>query len=86
MDSHGQGIINHLAIRWDDLDDIGLCLGQCSAPGVRMSGFVEQRSVRSPVKSSTLSGHAVQWSERSDAGENIINQLDGMETAVRVFR
>src|SRR5271157_6280029 len=28
--------------------------------------------VRSPVKSSTLSGHAVQCAERSDAGVNII--------------
>jgi hypothetical protein len=42
--------------------------------------------LRSPVKSSTLSGHAVQSAERSDAGENIIYQLDGMGTTARVFR
>ena len=42
--------------------------------------------MRSPVKSSTLSGHAVQSAERSDADENIIYQVDDMGTAARVFR
>jgi len=44
------------------------------------------RQMRSPVKSSTLSGHAVQSAERSDAGGNIINQVDDMGTIARVFR
>jgi len=42
--------------------------------------------MRRPVKSSTLSGEIVQCAERSDAGENIIYQVDGMGTAERAFR
>jgi hypothetical protein len=42
--------------------------------------------VRNPVKSSTESGPCRPVAERSDAGENIINQLDDMGTAARVFR
>lgn len=42
--------------------------------------------MRSPAKASNLSGHAVQSAERSDAGENIIYQLDGMGTTALVFR
>ena len=47
--------------------------------------YGSNNSLRSPVKSSTLSGHAVQSAERSDAGENIIYQVDDMGTAARVF-
>jgi hypothetical protein len=36
--------------------------------------------MRSPVKSSTLSGHAVQSAERSDAGDGIINHVLAFNT------
>ena len=42
--------------------------------------------MRIPVKSSTESGPCRPVAERSDAGWVIINQLDGMRAAARVFR
>jgi hypothetical protein len=57
-------------------DEIAQLIAGASLPSLR--SHIAVRILRSPVKSSTCSGHAVHSSERSDASEIIVRQLVGM--------